>query len=193
MLTCLQRLAVATAMMTPAVPFGASIAAQPPANPKAVQLKEFSDRVAKYVELHKKVDGEVPSLKKTDDPAEISSREKALGQGIREARKTAKQGDIFVPAVTDQFRHIVAEDVRHRGPKAARAMMTEVPKGYQPRVNESYPSTFALATVPPLLIAALQPLPEELEYRFFGRTLILRDIKANLIVDFVPDALPPLK
>jgi hypothetical protein len=166
---------------------------QPPANPKAVQIKEFSDRVGKYVELHKKADGQVPSLKRTNDPVEISAREKILGDTLREYRSNAKQGDIFTPAVAEQFRTIIKNDVRRRGPAAARAMMTEVPKEYQPKINATYPATQALATVPPLLLAALQPLPEELEYRFYGRTLILRDRTANIIVDFVPDAIPVLK
>jgi hypothetical protein len=168
-----------------------AVASEPPkVNPKAAELKEFNDRVAKYLGIHRKADAAVPSLKKTDDPVEISSREKMLGDMIREFRKDAKQGDIFTLAVAQQFRQIIRNDVKRRGPAAAHAMMTEVPPGYQPKINATYPSTQPLATVPPLLIAALQPLPEEVEYRFFGRTLILRDVKANIIVDFVPDAIP---
>jgi hypothetical protein len=166
-------------------------AAQPgTVNPRAAQLKAFTDRVTEYVALHKKVDGEVPSLKRTDDPAEIAAREKLLGDAIRAARKDAKPGDLFIPAVAEQFRRAIRADVRRRGPKAARAMMTEVPTDFQPRINGTYPATKALATVPPLLIASLQPLPEEVEYRFFGHALILRDVKANIIVDFVPNAIP---
>jgi hypothetical protein len=32
-------------------------------------------------------------------------------------------------------------------------------------------------------------LPEELEYRIVGKNLILRDTGADLIVDFIPDAI----
>lgn len=163
------------------------------ANPKAVALADFNDRVAKYVEVHKKADGMVPSLKKTDDPVEISAREKMLGDTIRALRADAKQGDIFTPVVARQFRRIIQADARRRGARAVRAMMIEVPNGYQTKVNATYPTTQPLATVPPLLIAGLQPLPEQLEYRFFGSTLILRDVKANVIVDFVPEAVPVLK
>jgi len=60
----------------------------------------------------------------------------------------------------------------------------------QPRINTDYPTTLALATVPPALLLNLPTLPEILEYRFLGRHFILRDITANLIVDFVPDAVP---
>ena len=36
---------------------------------------------------------------------------------------------------------------------------------------------------------ALPKLPEDLEYRFVSRTMILLDTHANLIVDFVPNAI----
>jgi hypothetical protein len=38
-------------------------------------------------------------------------------------------------------------------------------------------------------MAALPPLPPELQYRFVGRDLILWDIHSGLIVDFLPDAI----
>ena len=59
-----------------------------------------------------------------------------------------------------------------------------------PHINEPYPTTLPLATVPPTLLMKLPTLPPELEYRFLGRHLILRDIKANLIVDYIPDVVP---
>jgi hypothetical protein len=40
------------------------------------------------------------------------------------------------------------------------------------------------------LLDALPRLPEGLEYRFMGNDLILRDTKANLIVDFINNAVP---
>jgi len=33
-------------------------------------------------------------------------------------------------------------------------------------------------------------LPEDLEYRFVGKHLILYDAKAGLVVDFIPNAIP---
>jgi hypothetical protein len=59
-----------------------------------------------------------------------------------------------------------------------------------PAINTDYPTALPLATVPPGLLLKLPTLPMDLEYRFLGRHLILRDIKANLIVDFIPDAVP---
>jgi hypothetical protein len=42
----------------------------------------------------------------------------------------------------------------------------------------------------PSILCALPPLPDELQYRFAGRTLILWDVHADLIVDLLPGALP---
>jgi hypothetical protein len=35
----------------------------------------------------------------------------------------------------------------------------------------------------------LPKLPPELEYRIIGKNLIIRDVDANIIVDFVPNAI----
>ena len=57
------------------------------------------------------------------------------------------------------------------------------------RVNADYPAGASMPLMPTCLLAALPPLPPELEYRFVGRDLILWDVHAGLIVDFVPRAI----
>ena len=49
-----------------------------------------------------------------------------------------------------------------------------------------------LATVPPRVLQALPQLPKDagLEYRFVQKHLILFDTRANLIVDFLLNAIP---
>jgi len=59
----------------------------------------------------------------------------------------------------------------------------------KPRVNEAFPWTVGSAMWSTLL-AALPPLPAELQYRFFDRDLVLIDIHADLVVDIVEGALP---
>ena len=54
-------------------------------------------------------------------------------------------------------------------------------------VNTVYPTTIPLATFPPVLLRKLPDLPPELEYRLVAHSLILRDVKANLIVDILRD------
>jgi hypothetical protein len=55
-------------------------------------------------------------------------------------------------------------------------------------VNAIYLSEAPLSTMPPKLLTELPELPKGLEYRFIGKTLILYDADASLIVDFIPNA-----
>ena len=56
------------------------------------------------------------------------------------------------------------------------------------QVNMEWPALALFDFVPPQLLLALPPLPAELEYRIIGRSLVLLDHHANLIVDILPDA-----
>ena len=47
-----------------------------------------------------------------------------------------------------------------------------------------------LATIPPQVLQTLPKLTQDLEYRFIGDALILLDVRAHLIADFIEDALP---
>jgi hypothetical protein len=44
-------------------------------------------------------------------------------------------------------------------------------------------------TVPPTLLRKLPELPEEVAYRILGPSLLIIDRKANMIVDFIPNAI----
>ena len=44
--------------------------------------------------------------------------------------------------------------------------------------------------MPPNILAAMPALPKDIEYRFIEKHLILRDARANLIIDYVPNAIP---
>lgn len=48
----------------------------------------------------------------------------------------------------------------------------------------------AVPRVPPSLIETLPQLPQQLEFAFSGRTLILRDVDADVVVDFMREAFP---
>ena len=56
------------------------------------------------------------------------------------------------------------------------------------RVNGTFPWVLATAMFP-CVIAALPPLPSELQYRIVGDTLVLIDVHASLILDLLPRAL----
>jgi len=163
--------------------------AQQRVNPQAEAMAAFSKRVNDYLSLQKKIEATLPSQKSTGDPAEIKRHVSQLADAIRSARTGAKAGEVFNGA-SEQFRQIIRDDAKNRSVRDAFAAMQEVPKRTPPRVNADYPETAALATVPPLILERLQRLPEGVEYRFMGRDLILRDTKANLIVDVLREAVP---
>ncbi len=158
-------------------------------NPLAATLKAFSDRVDAYEKLRKQVKGKVGPLRKTDDPAAIAARQRAIGEGIRQARADAKEGDLFTPPVAEVIRRFIARDLARRKPVERHAFVVSQPDA-PVAVNQFYPAGVPFATVPPRLLKQLPVLPEGLEYRFVGNALILRDADANLVVDRLPDAIP---
>ncbi|HXJ40268.1 MAG TPA: hypothetical protein VNH18_13395, partial [Bryobacteraceae bacterium] len=60
----------------------------------------------------------------------------------------------------------------------------------QLQVNGSYPEDMPFTSVPATLLRVLPPLPEEVAYRIVGHDFVLQDMKARLVVDFIPGALP---
>jgi hypothetical protein len=151
---------------------------------------DFAERIDTYMKQRERAQAAVPELKETSDPKKVTGREQALAEAIRRVRKDAKPGDVFSEAAVAEFRRIVDADFEKRTARDQTAILEEVPMNVPPRVNSDYPTALPLATVPPGLLLNLPTLPEELEYRFLGRHLILRDIRANLIVDYVPNIVP---
>ena len=47
-----------------------------------------------------------------------------------------------------------------------------------------------ISTMPPDVLQKLPKMPEELEYRFVGRHLVILDTHSHLIADFVTNAIP---
>ena len=69
------------------------------------------------------------------------------------------------------------------------AFETEL-QGVVLRVNYPYAESAELSEMPATLLTKLPQLPTELRYRFVGRNLVLVDRESNVIIDFMPDALP---
>ena len=109
---------------------------------------------------------------------------------IQEARKDAKPGDLFTPAMQRLVRTILRPVFR--GPDGRQIkneiLDNEYKGGVKLAVNGRYPDEVPISTVPPQVLAQLPKLPEELEYRFIQTTLILFDPHAHTIADFVERA-----
>jgi hypothetical protein len=161
-------------------------------NAQGAATLEFQKRIQAYMKIHNEAEGKVPNLKKTDDPNEIADREKQLAQMIMTLRAGAQPNEIFAPEYQPFFIQIVQDDFKGRKAVDRRAMIDELPAKMKVDVNTEYPTTLPLATFPPALLSKLPDLPPELEYRIVGRSLILRDVKANLIVDVLRDVVPTI-
>src|SRR5262249_41182047 len=153
----------------------------------AATVQQFEKRVDDYQKLRKSVEAKLSPLKPTDSQATIQGHEEGIAAGIREARSSAKQGDLFTTEISTEFRRLIAMAMKSADAKRIRESLKHAePVEAQLKVNDSYPSKVPLQSTPPSLLLNLPKLPPELEYRLVGRSLILRDVKGNLIVDFIP-------
>lgn len=181
-------------------------AAEENANPDAIVLGDFQKRIDAYMAIHKDALKEAPPLKETKNPAEIKTRQDALGAKIRAARATAKQGDIMTPEIQNKFRRLmypvvtspapqgtagkeVKKDLKEELKENAEERKEEGGKPVVLKVNATYPDDTPLPTTPPQVLMNLPKLPEQLEYRIVGKNLIIRDVEANIIIDFVPNVI----
>lgn len=181
----------------PGVPAPSAISAATPTGQASVNAQgsatlEFQNRIKAYLKIHNEAETRVPNLQNTDDPAKIYDREAALAKTIQTLRPGAKIGDIFAPEYQPYFIKIVKDDFATRSADARKAIIVELPKNMKVDINTVYPTTLPLATFPAALLRKLPDLPPELEYRLVGHSLILRDVKANLIVDILRDVVPTI-
>lgn len=160
------------------------------ANPTAVTLADFRKRIDDYMVLQRKLAATLPKLPKEATPQQIDQEQRALGMLVAQARATAKPGDLFTPDmqrfVHQQFNRIFQG---RRGQELRRQIHDE-PHAIAPEINKRYPDAIPLATMPLEVLAQLPPLPDELEYRFIQSHLIVMDVHAHLILDYVLNAIP---
>lgn len=159
--------------------------------PDSRAASDFAAKINAYLELHK--DAAPPVLKPNNSPEKITSTQRRVTSKVRNARSNPKRGDIFTPEIARYFRRQIAASLQGpEGEKITASLRHAEPvKNVPIRVNEPYPPGLPLQSTPPTLLQNLPSLPNELEYRIVGNKLILRDAKANLVVDFVKNAFPP--
>lgn len=155
-------------------------------------LNDFAHRASNYMKGERALPAS--KLKPTSDANELESNRKKLQQAIQAWRPKAKQGDLFTPASAVAFRKLLAytlagpdgkeisTSLSHAEPFASTAL----------RVNAPFPTMLGqpLQSVPASLLKCLPTLPNGIEYRIAGKSLALRDTNANLVVDYLSDALP---
>ena len=154
-------------------------------------LQGFERSIQHYMTVHHAVERQLPVLAVTADAGAIDLAVTMRAAGIRLARATARQGDIFAPDTARVFRARITTALEAHDGLVADLLRPPDEDGDPPpapSVNGRFAWRTAVVT-PACVLATLPSLPEELQYRFVGRDLVLVDIEANLIVDVLADVL----
>ena len=189
-----RRLAAAAVFIIAALA-ATSTYAQPPMPSTAVQA--FESATHDYVQMHRRLERQIGEIHLNITVAELNRIIQELNAAIRAERREAKQGDFFTPELASELRARIDRALASHGFNAdsvreneRRHAIGDARHGVL-RVNGTFP--WALATeMFPCVIAALPPLPTELQYRIVGDNLVLVDVHASLIVDILPNALADL-
>lgn len=164
---------------------GVAGAQTPPLTQQPAGFDDFTQRVQQYMKLR----NSLPNQRTTKHQDQIVSRRHALARSIREARSTAKQGDLFTPESTPEFVKVIRGTLQ--GPGVRKTIRQGEPvTGLHLTVNGAYPEHLPRTTVPPTLLLRLPRLPDKLAYRIVGHDFVLQDKEARLVVDLIPGALP---
>lgn len=186
-LPCAALCALGAAWLTAAV----DAQQRPPRSaPVQAAVAELDVRVQQYLELRAALIRKLAPVTPTASAQAVAARQAALAAAIRAARAGARPGDLVPPAAAAQIRTLVIEDFKRRSAADERATFSEVPAAARPRVNQPYPANAALPTIPPLLLMSLPRLPDSLQYRFYGRHLVVLDGDAQIILDYIANVLP---
>ncbi len=146
---------------------------------------DFRERLDAYAKLRTELERGLPPLQITGDARELVQRVKTLRERLRAARRHAKVGDIFTPAVGTAFRQMFQAQTNTL---TCAALADENPGALGLHINGTYPTHQPFSTMPANVLAALPRLPDDIEYRLEGRHLMLLDMRARMLVDVLPSA-----
>ncbi|MEO7190023.1 MAG: hypothetical protein ABI051_03100 [Vicinamibacterales bacterium] len=160
----------------------------------AQALATMNDRLRDYVELHQRIEAALPKLPKDATPEQLDQSQRRFEKKMREARATAKQGDLFTPEATPVIKRLLVSVFEGPDGKQLKSSImdenTVNASSLKLRVNSRYPDSVPLTSVPPQVLQTLPELAEDLEYRFVGHWMVLFDSHAHIVADYIPDAIP---
>lgn len=183
--------ALVVALHAPSHPWSAPFQAAggPPA--EAAALKQFNQAIAEYMAMRRSLRTEVTGPVKNSTSAQVTGASDALAGAIERARRGAVAGSIFNPGIAAVItQRIGAAVLAEKLAPVLADIDDEGGASPAPKVHLRLPVSAQMATMPPSLLAVLPPLPKELEYRILGRYLVIRDVDASLILDYIPAAVP---
>lgn len=162
-----------------------------PSNPDSAIIADFNARLDNYVKKQRALLKGSP-IAEDATPAQIKARQDTVAAELRAIRKDAKQGDIFTPPVAALFKRLINPEVKEQPRETKQALEEEDGEVAEVnlKVNATWPASEPLTTVPANLLEVLPQLPMDVEYRISNkRHLVLRDVDANIIVDFIYNAI----
>ncbi len=161
-------------------------------NPDSAILAEFNARLDTYVKKQRALLKHAP-IAEDSTPAEIKARQDRLAGQLQAIRKNAKHGDIFTPQVAALFKRLMYPELKGPDRQETKQALAEEDGEVAEvhlKVNARWPDSEPLTTTPANLLANLPQLPKDVEYRISNmRHLVLRDVDANIIVDFIYNAI----
>ena len=161
------------------------------ASAEAAAIKQFDEAIGKYMALRRKLRSEVAGPVKDSSSSQVTNASDALAGAIERARQDAHVGSIFKESVAAVIKRRISDAVRTENLVSVLAEIDDEGKaGLSPKVHLRLPVSAQMATMPASLLNVLPQLPKELEYRILGRYLVLRDVDASLILDYIPAAVP---
>ena len=162
-----------------------------PHDEQPASLQQFKTSIHQYVQLHRQIEEQLPPLGPQSDAQDIIESSNAMATALQIARAGAHEGDLFTQEVGVLLRARVTDALIARGflpEEMVAATLDEVDEDApRPIVNGRFPWRRGAAMWSSVL-AVLPPLPQELQYRFVGRDLVLVDTHADLVVDILRNA-----
>jgi hypothetical protein len=153
-------------------------------------VSDFRERVDDYMKLHEKLQKQGTRQKERADVGENLVSENALAMRIRFARHDARPGDLFTPPIAMALRRAMDPELRGLAAlKARESIRDDAPEIFVLVVNGDYPAGASRSTMPGNVLKILPPLPKGLEYRIVDTHLLLMDLDANIVVDYVLDVM----
>jgi hypothetical protein len=158
-------------------------------NPDAATLVDFTKRAAAYEALQRRLDGTLTEAPRDGRPEQFIDHQRALAQLIQRERLGARPGDVLTKETRNLMRRLLAGVLRGPdGSQLKKAILDEFTGNVRLVVNGQYPDDVPLSQMPLQILQALPKIPEILEYRFIGKNLVLLDVHARIIVDFIDKA-----
>jgi hypothetical protein len=155
-------------------------------------ISDFSKKAKDYINKEHML-AQSP-MKPTSDVGKLQQARKQLREAVQQSRPNARQGVFFNADTADVFRKVLVNLLKGPEGKKIRTSLNHAEPGASTefKVNSEFPNQNGqpIQSVPPTVLKVLPELPKGLEYCIAGRTLALRDSAANLVVDYLPNAIP---